>query len=66
MDTTLPVNPIEAILEDASGEIQSGSTAEVVLALSNIPGEVDLIDIGEVFMLDYQKPSPIDIWLDTI
>ena len=66
MDTILPVNPIEAILEDASGEIQSGSTAEVVLALSNIPGEVDLIDIGEVFMLDYQKPSPIDIWLDTI
>ena len=66
MDTILPVHPIEVIPEDASGERLPGATGEVELALAYAPGEADLVELGEVFMLYYQKPVPVDLWLGTM
>ena len=46
MDTILPLHHIEVILEAASGSRRPRATGERALALSDIPGESVLVDLG--------------------
>ena len=54
LDTILPVHPIEVITEAASGARRPGATREGALELSDVPRKSNLVELGDIFMLDYQ------------
>ena len=63
LDTILLVNPIEVIPEDDSGAGRPRSSWEGASSLANVPGKDKLIDLGEMFVLDYRQYVSVDIWL---
>ena len=54
------------ITKAASGAIRPGAKREGALALYDVAGEYDLVDLGEVFMLVYWKPVSVDFWIITM
>ena len=54
------------IPEDAYGARRHGKPVEWALAIVDFPGEADLIDLGEVSMLAYQNPVPVNFSIGTM
>ena len=52
MNSILPVHPMKVVHYPASGEGQPGEPWKGALKFFNVPGEADLINFGEVFVLD--------------
>ena len=60
------MNPINTVLEATSGVRRSRATGEGALTLADVPGESDLLDMGEVLILAHKKPLPVDLWINTM
>ena len=59
--TILPVHLIEVIPEDDYEARRPTATGEGTLELYDVPGEDDIIELGELFMLFYWKILPVDL-----
>ena len=66
LDTILPVHPIEVIPEAAYGAREPRKTGEGALELADVLGEDDLVDLGDVFILDYRQTVTVDWCLVTM
>ena len=53
------MNLIEFILEDASGVRGPRANGEGAIALSDVLGESDLVDLEEVLIMDTRQTDPV-------
>ena len=54
MDAITPVHLVKVVPKSTYGAGQTGAPLKEALSFANIPGEAELIELGEVFLLSDQ------------